>query len=78
MRRPFERGPEDLRFAVAVMGGAELLRSSPYADAWSFDRVISLISDAGRSGDPDRTELLELMQIARRLGGSQRNRISTR
>lgn len=66
--RPFEAAPEDMRFAVAVMGGAELLRQSPFAKAWSFSRVISLVSDS-HWNDPDRTEFLALMKKAAHLSG---------
>ncbi|MBI4821250.1 MAG: von Willebrand factor type A domain-containing protein [Deltaproteobacteria bacterium] len=62
--RPIDRAPEDLRFAVAVMGAAELLRNSPYAEAWSFDRVLNLLADS-KNTDPDREELVALVQSAR-------------
>ncbi len=75
--RGFDRAPSDLRFATAVMGGAELLRRSPHASAWSFDRVLSILGDDdGR--DPDRAEFRRLMEIARRLMGSRGDRISAR
>ncbi len=62
--RPIDRAPEDFRFAVAVMGAAELLRNSPYAEAWSFDRVLNLLADS-KNTDPDREELVALLQSAR-------------
>jgi hypothetical protein len=57
-----------MRFAVAVMGGSELLRQSPHATGWSFSRVISLVSDVHTS-DPDRAEFLALMKKASWLSG---------
>lgn len=69
VRRPFERAPEDFRFATAVMGGAELLRRSPYAAGWTYARVMSIISDTHPSGDPDRAEFLSLMKKAAYLSG---------
>jgi Ca-activated chloride channel family protein len=66
--RVFEASPEDFRFAVAVMGGSELLRQSPHAGAWTFNRVLSLVSDIHWS-DPDRTEFLSLMKKAAYLSG---------
>jgi Ca-activated chloride channel family protein len=67
--RPFTEGAEDLRFATAVMGGAELLRRSPHSAGWSFARVISIISDTRPYDDPDRAEFLSLMKKAARLSG---------
>ncbi|MBK6687392.1 MAG: von Willebrand factor type A domain-containing protein [Deltaproteobacteria bacterium] len=69
VRRPFERAPEDFRFATAVMGGAELLRRSPYAAGWTYARVMSIISDTHPSADPDRAEFLSLMKKAAYLSG---------
>lgn len=66
--RPFARGPEDLRFAVGVMGAAELLRRSPHAKGWTFDRVLSIIRDVA-DGDLDRRELIRLVELVK-----QRNR----
>lgn len=78
VKRAFNDAPSDLRFATAVMGGAELLRHSPHADAWSFDRVISMIDDAAGASDPDRAEFARLMNVARRLSGSRNRHYSTR
>jgi Ca-activated chloride channel family protein len=67
--RAFSSAPLDLRFATAVMGGAELLRQSPHAKGWNFARVISIIEDTNPSRDPDRAEFLSLMKKARVLSG---------
>ncbi len=67
--RPFTQAPEDMRFATAVMGGAELLRQSPYASGWSYARIISIISDTRPYDEPDRAEFLSLMKKAARLSG---------
>lgn len=64
--RPFSAAPADLRFATAAMGAAELWRESPHAKAWTYDRVLSLLSDV-RSSDPDRAELISLVEDSRRL-----------
>ena len=66
--RAFEAAPDDMRFAVAVMGGSELLRQSPFARGWTFSRVASLVSDV-HSNDPDRAEFLALMKKAAHLTG---------
>ena len=67
--RPFEAAPRDLRFAAAVMGGAELLRRSPHAAGWSFARVLSIISDTRPFFDEDRSEFMDLMKKAAWLSG---------
>jgi Ca-activated chloride channel family protein len=69
IQRDFSRAPSDLRFATAVMGGAELLRQSPYARGWTYGRVISIISDTSPDRDADRAELLSLMKKAAWLAG---------
>jgi Ca-activated chloride channel family protein len=78
VQRPLTRAPADLKLAAAAMGGAELLRNSPHAGSWSYDRVISLLEDGADPRDPDRGELLALMRIARDLNGSESARISRR
>ncbi len=60
VRRPFHRAPDDLRFAAAVMGAAELWRNSPHAAQWSWNLVLSAAQGANRHQDPDRSEFIEL------------------
>ena len=64
--RPFAVAPDDFRFAVAVMGAAELLRRSSHAESWRHDRVLSIARDTV-ADDPDRRELVALIERARRL-----------
>jgi Ca-activated chloride channel family protein len=73
----FSDSPDDFQFATAVMGGAELLRNSPHAQAWNFDRVLSILDDAAVS-DSDRQEFVKLMKIAKRLAPSRSDRFSSR
>ncbi len=58
-----------LRFAAAVMGGAELLRHSPEASGWTYARVLSIVSDTKPYAEPDRAEFLSLMKKAQWLSG---------
>ncbi len=67
VRRHFERAPADLRFATAVVGGAELLRKGPRAKAWSYAQVISIARGAKSERDPDKLEFLDLMTRASQL-----------
>ena len=77
VRPLFNDSPDDFQFATAVMGGAELLRHSPHAQAWNFDRVLAILDDATVS-DPDRQEFVQLMKIAKRLRPSRSDRFSSR
>lgn len=70
--RTFESAPEDLRFAVAAMGSAELMRRSPHAEGWSYAKVIEIISGTRPYDEPDRAELLSLMKRAALLRGEAR------
>jgi Ca-activated chloride channel homolog len=67
--RAFIHAPDDLRFAAAVVGGAELLRQSPHARGWSFARVMEIVAGTDPSKDPDRAEFLALMKKAAQLTG---------
>jgi Ca-activated chloride channel family protein len=70
--RAFESSPEDFRFATAVMGGAELLRQSAYADGWTYARVAAIVADAVLGRDPDRAEFLRLIKVADALAARTR------
>jgi Ca-activated chloride channel family protein len=63
----FSMAREDLRFATAVMGAAELLRRSPHARSWNFDQVRRIARDATPPGNAERQEFLELLEKAQPL-----------
>ena len=65
----FAQAPEDLRFATAVMGAAELLRRSPHAERWSFEQVLAIARGATPQGNAEREEFVSLLQRARALMG---------
>ncbi|MFY0527976.1 vWA domain-containing protein [Archangium gephyra] len=66
----FPEASGDLRFATAVMGAAELLRRSPHAERWSFDRVLGIARGATPAGNAEREEFVSLLERARTLMGS--------
>ncbi len=70
--RSFESADGDFRFAVAAMAGAELLRRSPYADRWTFNRVVEIADRADADRDPDRAEFIALMRTAAELSATAR------
>ncbi|HTR53861.1 MAG TPA: von Willebrand factor type A domain-containing protein [Kofleriaceae bacterium] len=57
---------KDLQFAFAVAALADVLRGNADAQGWSLDAIRSLAADAAGS-DPDRRELLGLIDRARKL-----------
>ncbi|HEX8822041.1 MAG TPA: von Willebrand factor type A domain-containing protein [Archangium sp.] len=63
----FAQAPEDLRFATAVMGAAEILRRSPHAERWSFEQVLKLARGATPPGNAERQEFISLLERARSL-----------
>jgi Ca-activated chloride channel family protein len=69
VQKDFATSAEDFRFATAVMGGAELMRRSPHAQAWTYGRVIAIVSDTRPYDEPDRAEFLSLMKKAALLSG---------
>ena len=70
--RPFAAADADFQFAVAAMAGAELLRRSPYASGWTYNRVVEIARRADGRRDPDRSEFIALMQTASNLTASAR------
>lgn len=64
----FDAAPENLRFAAAVAGFAELLRKSPHARTYGFADVARL-ADASTGNRPERKELAELVRRAGQLSG---------
>jgi Ca-activated chloride channel family protein len=63
----FAAASQDLRFATAVMGAAELLRRSPHAQHWSFEQVEKIAREATPRGNAEREEFLQLLEKARPL-----------
>lgn len=60
----FDQAPDDLRFATAVMGAAEVFRQSPHAKQWSLDAIREIAASAS-GGEADRREFVELIDRAR-------------
>jgi Ca-activated chloride channel family protein len=60
----FASASEDLRFATAVMGAAELFRRSPHAQRWSFEQVRKIAREATPAGNAERQEFLQLLEKA--------------
>lgn len=73
--RAFTLSSNTMKVAVASMATAELLRHSPWSDAWTFDRVASILEDLPNRGR-DETELLGLVKKAKSLSGSRGERLS--
>jgi Ca-activated chloride channel family protein len=67
LRASFAEASPDLRFATAVMGFAEILRRSPYADGWKLEDVRAVARAATPPGNAEREELLELVGRAMRV-----------
>jgi Ca-activated chloride channel family protein len=65
--RPFSQAPDDLRFAVAVMGAAEIFRKSPYAKSWKLEAIAAIAEETASDSDPDRAELIAMIDRARKL-----------
>jgi Ca-activated chloride channel family protein len=65
----FEAATPDLRFAFAVSAFADLLRGQDDARRWSLE-AIEQVARATAGDDPDRNELVSLIDKARRLRGS--------
>lgn len=60
----FAEAPQDLRFATAVMGAAEIFRQSPYARSWRLSHVREIARAATSSGNAERQEFLSLLNRA--------------
>jgi Ca-activated chloride channel homolog len=65
----FDAAAPDLRFAFAVSAFADLLRGQDDARRWSLD-AIAEVARATAGADPDRAELVSLIEKARRLRGT--------
>jgi Ca-activated chloride channel homolog len=67
LRDSFAAASPDFRFATAVVGFAEILRRSPYADGWKLDEVRKIAAGATPRGSAEREEFLELVGRAMRV-----------
>ncbi len=63
----FDSTPDDLRFAVAVMATAELLRKSPHAAGWTLERIAAIARGAAPPDSAERQEFLSLLDRLRPL-----------
>ena len=64
----FDSAPADLRFATAAAGFADALRGGEDAQRWSL-ATMAEVARATAGADPDRRELVELIERARALRG---------
>jgi len=65
----FAAASADLRFAFAVTAFADLLRGGDEAKGWSLDKIAQVAREAA-GNDPDRAELISLIEKARSLRGT--------
>ncbi|HET7501695.1 MAG TPA: VWA domain-containing protein [Kofleriaceae bacterium] len=68
----FAAAPADLRFAFAVAAFADVLRNGQDAEHWSLAQIRDL-ARAAAGNDPDRKELVGLIERASALRGGQRH-----
>lgn len=63
--RAFEDAPNDIRFAIAASGYAQLLRGDPYLNAFGFEDVVEMAHNA-KGDDPFgyRAEFIQLARMA--------------
>ena len=64
----FDSAPADLRFATAAAGFADALRGGEDAQRWSLT-TMAAVARATAGSDPDRRELVDLIERARVLRG---------
>jgi Ca-activated chloride channel homolog len=62
----FDSAPADLRFAFAVASFADVLRGAEDAQTWSLDDI-GRVAKLTANGDPDRMELVSLIERAKQL-----------
>jgi Ca-activated chloride channel family protein len=64
--RSFDQVPEDMRFAAAVAGAAQLLRHDPYIKDFDYDRAIAIANGAkGTDEYGYRAEFVQLLRLAK-------------
>jgi Ca-activated chloride channel family protein len=61
VRASFDAVSADLRFAVAVMAAAEILRKSPHAANWSLHDARAIAAAATPAGNAERAEFVDLL-----------------
>jgi Ca-activated chloride channel family protein len=62
----FDQVSEDMRFASAVAGAAQLLRHDPYIKDFDYDRAIAIANNAkGRDEYGYRAEFVSLLRLAK-------------
>ena len=62
----FAQVSEDMRFAAAVVGAAQLLRHDPYIEDFDYDRAIDIANNAkGRDEFGYRSEFVQLLRLAK-------------
>ena len=62
---PIAEASEDVRFAIAAAGYAQLLRNDPYLGDWGYDGVIALAQSArGEDEFGYRAEFIQLARLA--------------
>jgi Ca-activated chloride channel family protein len=71
LARSLEAASEDLRFAVAVAGTADVLRGNEEAKTWSLNLAEKLAAGSTR-GESEREEFVSLLKKARTLVDARR------
>jgi Ca-activated chloride channel family protein len=62
----FAQVSEDMRFAAAVVGAAQLLRHDPYIKDFDYDRAINIANNAkGKDEFGYRAEFVQLLRLAK-------------
>ncbi len=64
LAKTFDGASSDFRFAVAVMGAAEIFRQSRFARDWSMGQIERIARAASPSGNHERQEFLHLLERA--------------
>lgn len=67
----FDSAGRDMRLAFGVASLAEILRGSPYAAETSYDDVLRIVRGASDLEDASHKELIEMIERAKELSGSQ-------
>ena len=65
----FDGAAPDLQFAFAVAAFADVLRGADEAKGWSLDKIAT-VARAAAGENPDRAELVSLIERARTLRGT--------
>ena len=66
----FAQVPQDMRFAAAVAGAAQLMRHDPYIKNFDYDRAIAMAQNAkGADAFGYRSEFIQLLRLAKTAAG---------